>query len=63
MIPLKSMVLSVEVEIMKNQGKTLPKDMLPLFDELEGATAVKYRGFEAKELTLAKRIFLRVSPL
>jgi len=43
---------------MKNQRKTLPKDMLPLFDELEQEclTAVKYiEALKAKELTHAQR--------
>lgn len=43
---------------MKHQGKTLPKDMLPLFEELEQEclTAVKYiEAFKAKELTRAQR--------
>jgi regulator of sirC expression with transglutaminase-like and TPR domain len=43
---------------MKQQGKTLPKDMLPLFDELEQEclTAVKYiEALKAKELTRAQR--------
>jgi hypothetical protein len=43
---------------MKHQGKTLPNDMLPLFDELEQEclTAVKYiEALKAKELTRAQR--------
>jgi len=43
---------------MKQQGKTLPKDMLPLFDELEQEclAAVKYiEALKAKELTRAQR--------
>jgi len=43
---------------MKQQGKTLPKDMLPLFDELEQEclTAVKYiEALKAKELSRAQR--------
>ncbi len=43
---------------MKNKGKTLPKDMLPLFDELEQEclTALKYiEALKAKELTRAQR--------
>jgi hypothetical protein len=43
---------------MRRQGKMLPKDMLPLFDELEQEclTAVKYiEAFKAKELTHAQR--------
>ena len=43
---------------MKHQGKTLPNDMLQLFDELEQEclTAVKYiEALKAKELTRAQR--------
>lgn len=43
---------------MKHRGKSLPKDMLPLFDELEQEclTAVKYiEALKAKELTRAQR--------
>lgn len=43
---------------MKHQRKTLPTDMLPLFDELEQEclTAVKYiEALKAKGLTRAQR--------